>query len=132
MLLKDIEKSEEINHFSLESKDLVTEMGNTEIFEFYETSSTRQCPDFALYWEIGIENCTCGKWLQPTENSRQLNKDRYDMLSIPGYGIKKNQSQGARHGQSFRQTVYHEARDMLREAKHAKNGHCQTILERWF
>ena len=28
--------------------------------------------------------------------------------------------------------MYHEARDMLREAKHAKNGHCQTILERWY
>ena len=37
MLLKDFEKSEEINHFSQESKDLITEMGNNEIFEFYET-----------------------------------------------------------------------------------------------
>ena len=34
MLLKDFEKSEEINRFSQESKDLITEMGNTEIFEF--------------------------------------------------------------------------------------------------
>ena len=47
MLLKDFEKSEEINHFSQESKDLITEMGNTEIFEFYETSSKRPCPDCA-------------------------------------------------------------------------------------
>ena len=55
MLLKDFEKSEEINHFSQESKELIAEMGNTEIFEFCETSSKRQyCPDFALYWEIGI------------------------------------------------------------------------------
>ena len=52
-LLKDFEKSEEINHFSQESKDLITEMGNTEIFEFYETSSKRQSPDCALYWENG-------------------------------------------------------------------------------
>ena len=36
MLLKDFEKSEEINHFSQESKDLIAEMGNMEIFEFYE------------------------------------------------------------------------------------------------
>ena len=35
MLLKDFEKSEEINHFSQESKDLITEMGNKEIFEFF-------------------------------------------------------------------------------------------------
>ena len=53
MLLKDFEKSEEINHVSQESKDLITEMGNTEIFEFYETFWKRQCPDCALYWEIG-------------------------------------------------------------------------------
>ena len=32
-------KSEEINHFSRESKDLITEMGNNEIFEFNEASS---------------------------------------------------------------------------------------------
>ena len=41
MLLKDYKKSEEINHFSQDSKDLVTEMGNNEILEFYETSSKR-------------------------------------------------------------------------------------------
>ena len=54
MLLKDFDKSEEINHFSQESKDLITEMGYNEIFEFYETSSKRRCPDCALYREIGI------------------------------------------------------------------------------
>ena len=36
MWLKDFEKSEEINHFSQESKDFITEMGNTEIFEFHD------------------------------------------------------------------------------------------------
>ena len=49
MLLKDLEKSEEINHFSQESKELITEMGNRENFEFYETSSKRQFPDCALH-----------------------------------------------------------------------------------
>ena len=131
MLLRDFEKSEEINHFSKESKDLISEIGNTEIFEFYETSSKRQCPDCAFYWEIGIVHCTCGKCMQPTEKSRQLNKDRFDILSIPGYVIKKNPSRGPWHGPSLRQTMYHKARDMLRKAKLPKNGQCQTILERW-
>ena len=58
MLLKEFEKSEEINHFSQDSMDLITEMGNNEIFEFYETSSKRQCPDCAAYWVIGIVYCT--------------------------------------------------------------------------
>ena len=68
MLLKDFEKSEEINHFSQESMDLTTEMGNNEIFEFYETSSKRQCPDCAFVGEIGVVYCTCGKCMQPTGN----------------------------------------------------------------
>ena len=92
MLLKDYKKSEEINHFSQESKDLITEMGNKEILEFYETSSKRQCPDCAACWEIGIVYCTCGKCMQPSERNQQLNKDRFVALSIPGYVIKKNQS----------------------------------------
>ena len=50
MLLKDFEKSEEINHFSRESKDLMNEMGNNEVFEFYETTSKGQCSDCALYF----------------------------------------------------------------------------------
>ena len=111
---------EEINHSSQESKDLILEMGNTEIFEFHETSSKRQCPDCALYWEIGIVYCSCGKCMQPTETSRQFNKDRFDMLSIPGYVIKENQFRGVRHGQSLRQTMYHKGRDMLSKAKNTK------------
>ena len=131
MLLKDFEKSQAISLVSQESKDLITEMGHTEIFEFYETSSQRQCRDCAAYWETGIVYCTCGKCMQTTEKSRQFNKDRFDTLSIPGYVIKKNQSRGLRHGPSLRQTLYHKARDMLLKAKLPKNGSGQTILERW-
>ena len=69
--------------------------------------------------------------MQPTEKSRQVNKDRFDILSIPGHVIKKNQSRGPRHGQSMRQIMYHKARDMLRKAKLPKNGSRETILERW-
>ena len=78
MLLQDLEKSEEINHFSEESKDLISEIGKNEFFEFYETSSTRQRLDCALYWEIVIVYCTCGKCMQPAALNRQYNKDRYD------------------------------------------------------
>ena len=120
MLLKDFEKSEEINHFSQDSKDLITEMGNNEIFEFYETSSKRPCPDCALHREMGNVYCTCGKCTRPTEKNRRYSKDRYDSLSILGYVIKKNQSRGPWHGPSMRQTMCHKARDMLRKAKFPK------------
>ena len=61
-----------------------------------------------------------------------MNKDRFDVLSIPGHVIKKNPSHGARHGPSVRQTMYFKAHDMLRKAHSNKNGNCETILERWY
>ena len=131
MLLKDFEKSEGINHFSQESKALITDVGNNEIFEFFETTSKRQCPDCALYWPIGIVYCTCGKCMQPSAMNRPYNKDRFDSLSIHGYVMEKNRSRGPRHGPSMRQIMYHQARDMLRKAQIPKNGSCETILERW-
>ena len=120
MLLKDFEKSEEITHFRQESNDMIAEMGNDEIFEINETSSKRQCRDCALCWKLVSYTAHAEKCVQPTEKSRQFKKDRFDILSIPGYVMKKNLSRGARHGRSLRQTVYHKARDMLRQAKKCK------------
>ena len=132
LLLQDFNKTDEINPFSEESKDLILDMGNTEIFEVYETSSKKQCPDCALYWEVGIVYCTCGQCLRPTERNRQVNKT-FDVLSIPGYVIKKNTSHGARYGPSMRQTMYFKAHDMLRKGRSNKNGNCKkTFLERLY
>ena len=58
--------------------------------------------------------------MQPSERNRQLNKDGFESLSIPGYVMKKNQSRGPSHGQSMPQVMYHKARDMLRKAKTSK------------
>ena len=104
-------------------------MGNTEVFELCETSSKIQCPDCASYWEAGVIFCTCGKCMQPTERNRQLNKARYDVLSISGCVTKKNLTHAARHGPSMRQTMYHTAHDMLRKARKHKRGGYKTILE---
>ena len=78
-------------------------MGNTEIFEFHETFSKRQCPDCAIYWEIG---------------NRMLHMRKMHAA----YGKKSTVE---------RQVIYHKARDMLRKAKLPKNGSCETILKRW-
>ena len=56
-----------------------------------------------------------GKYLQPSERNRQLNKDTYDVLSIPGYVIKKIPSHGARHGPTVRHKIHHKAHDMLKK-----------------
>ena len=45
MMLQDFKRTEEINPSSEESKDLITDLGNTEIFELHETCSKKQCQD---------------------------------------------------------------------------------------
>ena len=96
--MADLNKNQNFNLFGEESKELIHSMGNTEYFEVCEISSKVQCPDCSLHWEIGIVHCTCGKWLQPSERNRQLYKERYDLLSISNYAMRKNPSHGARHG----------------------------------
>ena len=88
-LNEDLNKIEEFNPFSEQSKELITSMGNTDYFELCEIFSKIPCLDCALHWEVGIVSCTCGKCMQPSERDRQLNKERYDVLSIPGCVIKK-------------------------------------------
>ena len=45
--LQDLKMTEKIDSFSEKSKKLITDMGNTEIFELCATSSETQCPDCA-------------------------------------------------------------------------------------
>ena len=106
-------------------------MGNTAYFELCETSFQMRCPDCAWNWEAGIIYWACGKCMQPTDRNRQFNKARYDVLSIPGYVIKKNPTHGARQGPSMRQCMCCKAHDMLRKAQKNKSGgyknHKKTI-----
>ena len=90
--LQDLNKTEKITKFSEESKKLITDMGNTEIFELCETSSKKQCPDCNLYREIGIVYCSCGRCLTPAQSAKKLDKKDFDALSIPGYVIKKKKT----------------------------------------
>ena len=129
MLLKDFEKSEEINHFNQESKDLILRWAIPK-----SSSSTRPrrrdrvqialCVGKLVSFSAHAEKC-----VQPSENSRQFNNDRFDILSITLYVLKKSQSRGARHGQSLRQTMYHIARDMLRKTKLPKNGQTNNQIK---
>ena len=70
MLLQDFNKTEEINPFSEESKDLITDMGDTEIFELYETSTM---PGWYWHNEIAVQSSECqsgGKFKQVRTNGR--------------------------------------------------------------
>ena len=76
-------RTKNFNLFSEKSKELIRIMRNTEYFEMFEITSKVQCRDCPLSWEVGILYRTCGKCLTPSERDRQLDKDRYDVLSFP-------------------------------------------------
>ena len=71
---------------------MIRELGNVELFELCETFPKVQCFHCLLYWNQGIENCTCGQFLIDSESRRKFNKLRLDALSIPNYVIKKGRS----------------------------------------
>ena len=61
---------------------------------------------------------------------KEVDKSNNDVVSIPGYVIKKNNQREARHGLSERQRIYNKARDMLHEASQEKHGSHSSILAR--
>ena len=112
--LQDFKQTKEINDFSKESQDPIADMNNTEIFEFCEISSKQQCPDCNLFWEAGIVYCSCGRCLRISRNEKEVDKSDNDVVSIPGYVIKKNNKSGATYGASERQRMFHKAKEMIK------------------
>ena len=88
-LQADLMQNNVYNPFSNNSKEMIRELGNVELFELCETRPTVQCPQCLLYWNQGIIYCTCGQFLFESESRRKLNKLRLDAISIPHYVIKK-------------------------------------------
>ena len=91
-------------------------MGNMEYFEICEMTPKAQCHNCMTYWPKGIVYCTCGTCLRPSDKSRKLNKDRFDVLSMPNYVIKKRPSHEKRDGNTERQRIYHQAHGASRKA----------------
>ena len=87
--LQDMKQTEKINAFSKRAKKLITNMGNTELFEVCEISSKTQCSNCSLYWNIDIVSCSLGRSLIPSQRKKQLDKKNYDAFSIHRYVIKK-------------------------------------------
>ena len=111
--------------------DWMSFLNNTEIFELYETSSKQQCPDCNFFCEVGFVYCTCGRCLRLSRSEKEVDKSNNDVVSIPGYFIKKNNKRGARHGPSERQRMYYKAQEMLHKAGQKKHGGHSSILARW-
>ena len=112
-LQADLQQNNACNPFGEESKVMIREMGNVELFELFETIPKVQCSEFLLYWNQGIVHCTCGHLLVESESSQHFHQSRLDAFSIPHYVIKKERPHGARHGKTDAQKehfVAHNAR----------------------
>ena len=131
--LQDLNQTQKINKFSEESKDLIADMNNTEIFELCETSSNKQCPDCNLYLEIGIFCCTCGRCGKLSQRTQDFDNNNNDVSSILGYIIFliKQQQSRAKHGPSERQRMYCKAKEVLQKGRQQKHGGYSSTLERW-
>ena len=105
----DLQQNNAYNPFSKNSKEMIRELGNVELFELCETVPKVQCSHCLLYWNQGIVYCTCGQCLIDSESRRKFNKLRLDALSIPNYVIKKGPNHGTRHGKTEEQKEYHMA-----------------------
>ena len=110
-LQADLQQNNVCNPFNDDSKVMIREMGNVELFELCETIPKVQCPECLLY--CNQIYCTCGHLLVESESSHNFSHWRLDALSIPHYVIKKGRPHRARHGKTDAQKehfVVHNAR----------------------
>ena len=113
-LQADLQQNNVNNSFSKNSKEMIRELGNVELFELCETIPKVQCSHCLLYRNQGITYCSCGKCLIDSESRRKFNKLRLDALSIPNNVIKKSATHGARHGKTVAQRECHMAWNALK------------------
>ena len=88
-LQADLQPNNTHNLFSDDSKAMIRDIGNVELFELCETIPKMQCTECLRYWNQGVTYCTCGHLFVESESSQHFHQRRLDALSIPHYVIKK-------------------------------------------
>ena len=68
----DLQQHNINNPFSDNSKAMIREMGNVELFELCETIPKVQCSECLLYWNQGLICCTCGHLLVESESIQKM------------------------------------------------------------
>ena len=71
-LQQDLRQNQSFNHFSTESKQMIQDVGNSELCELLETEPKTQCSVCLSYWNIGILYCTCGHLLHKNEGQSKI------------------------------------------------------------
>ena len=69
-LQADLQQNNVYNPCSKNSKAMIRELGNVELFELCETFPKVQCSHCLLSWNQGIVYCTCGQCLIDSESRR--------------------------------------------------------------
>ena len=121
-LQADLQQNNVYNPFSNNSKEMIREFCNVELFELCETVPKVQC-----------SHGTCGQCLIDSESRRNFNKLRLDALSIPNFVIKKGPTHGARHGKTEVQKKYRLAWNAWKRCCKkidSQGGHFQNIHDR--
>ena len=95
-------------------------MNNTEIFELCETSSEQNAPianntGISALFLAFVEHV-----LNRRKEQKEVDKNNYDVVSILGYVVKKNNGRGGKHGPFERQRRYCKAKEMLQRTRQPK------------
>ena len=133
-LQADLQRNNVYIPFSKNSREMIRELGNVELFELCETIPLVQCSHCLLYWNQGIVYCTCGQFLIDSESRRRFNRLRLDALSIPNFVIKKGPTHGTRHGKTEVQREYHLAWNVWKRCckkVDSQGGHFTAIHDRF-
>ena len=76
-----------------------------------------------LWFILGDRHCLLHLWEDVKNRREELRRsNNYDVLSISGSVVKKNNSRGAKHGPSERQRMYCKAREMIQKARQPNHG----------
>ena len=68
----DLKQNHGLNSFIEQPMEMIYSMRNTEYVEMCEITPTVQCHNCMTCWTKGIENCTCGTCLRPSDKIRHL------------------------------------------------------------
>ena len=71
-LQADLQQNNVYNPSSNNSKAMIRELGNAELFELCETIPKVQCSQCLLYWNQGVIYCTCAHLLVESESTRNF------------------------------------------------------------
>ena len=102
----DLQQNNVYNPFSNNSKAMIRELGNVELFELCETISKVECSHCLLCWNQGLVYCTCGQCLIYSESRRTFIRLRLGEISILDCVIKKGATRSTRQDRGTKKIPY--------------------------